>query len=146
MGLPRFMRKKQVGPDMLTIEQVSKLADTMLANDLGLLEVKGTHYAVRMVRAPGASSIPDGHSPKPAAAKALSPATGSFHPRGLDDGLPELKRGAQVLIKEPLGYIGIGPVRVLCRSPATGRIIQTVPASQETVTTGAPLFILEPNP
>jgi len=140
------MRKKQVGPDMLTIEQVNELADAMVANDLGLLEVKGTDYTVRMVRAPGASSRPGAHGPKPAAAKALSPASGSFHPRGLDDGLTKLTTGAQVLIHEPLGYIGIGPVRIPCLSPTTGRILQTLPAPQQTVTTGDPLFILEPSP
>jgi len=131
---------------MLTLEQVSELADTMVANGIESLEVKGTNYAVRMVRAPGVSSKVNVHGPKTASAKTLGPATGSFHPRGLDDGLPELKRGAQVLIKEPLGYIGIGPVRVLCLSPATGRIIGALPTPQETVTAGEPLFTVKPSP
>ena len=131
---------------MLTLEQVSELADTMVANGIESLEVKGTNYAVRMFRAPGASSKVKVHGPKPAFAKALGPATGSFHPRGLDDGLPELKSGVQVLIKEPLGYIGIGPVRVPCLSPAKGRIIGALPAPQETITVGDPLFTVELSP
>lgn len=131
---------------MLTLEHVSELAGTMVANDIGLLEVKGANYSVRLVRAPGAALKGDASGPTSAAIHALAPATGSFHPRGLDDGLLMLKTGAQVLIKEPLGYIGIGPLRVPCLSPVAGRIIGALPTQQKTVACSEPLFVVEPSP
>lgn len=130
---------------MLTLAQVNELADTMIANDLASLEVKGSDYAVRMIRARKASSEGKGPRLKPALIKAVSPATGPFYPRGLDDGLPVLKSGAQVLAKEPLGYIGIGPFRVLCVAPATGRVVGGLPAPEETVKMGDALFTVEPS-
>lgn len=128
---------------MLTVEQVSELADAMVANDLASLEVKGSGYTVRMTRAHGSSKV-DAPGLKPPPLKSLSPATGLFRPRGGDDGLPELKSGAQVLGKEPLGYIEIGPFRVLCVSPTPGRITGQLPKSGTTVTMGDPLFTVEP--
>ncbi len=129
---------------MMTLDQVNELAGTMIANGVTSIEVKGKDYAVRLVRRPGA---------RPAEAEAsgsvsertqvFSPATGAFHTRGGDDGFPELKQGAQVLGGEPLGYIGFGPVRLLCVSPVSGKLVGPLPSLGGTVSAGAPLFTVE---
>lgn len=129
---------------MLTIAQVTVLVNTMVANDLTSLKVKGSDYAVRMRRPSHAAPQGRASRRKPAPVRALSPATGAFFCRGADDGLPELTIGAQVLANEPLGYVGIGPFRVLCVSPATGRVTGELPTPKEPISIGDPLFTVEP--
>jgi len=129
---------------MLTLEQVNELAETMIANGIASLEVKGNDYAVRLVRAPGAMPVvAEATGSRHETAQAVSPANGPFQIRGGDDGLAVLERGAQVLAGETLGYVGIGPVRLLCVSPATGRLVGRLPSQGETISTGDPLFNVE---
>jgi hypothetical protein len=131
----------------MTLNQVNELAGTMIANGIASLEVKGKDYAIRIVRAPGARpvlAVATGLDLEKT--KAYSPATGPFHPRGGDDGFPDLKRGAQVLAGEPLGYVAFGPVRLLCVSPATGKLVGRIPPRGEIVSTGDTLFTLETRP
>lgn len=128
----------------MTLDQVNELARTMIANGIASLEVKGQDYAIRLVRAPGARPfLAEMTGLRPEETQALSPATGPFHPRGGDDGFPDLEHGAQVLAGEPLGYVAIGSVRLLCISPATGRIVGLMPSPGQTVSAGAPLFSVE---
>ncbi len=128
----------------MTLDQVNELARTMIANGVTSIEVKGKDYAVRLVRAPDAGPVAaEASGSRPEWAQALSPATGAFHIRGGDDGFPALKQGAQVLGGEPLGYIGFGPVRLLCVSPASGRLVGPLPSQGDTVSAGDPLFTVE---
>ncbi len=128
---------------MLTLEHMNELAGTMIANGIASLEVKGNDYALRLERSPDAASI-TADAPGLDLMTALSPADGVFHPRGEADGLPVLHSGAQVVEGEPLGYIGIGPVRFLCVSPTSGQVIGTLPVKGITVSAGDPLFTVEP--
>jgi biotin carboxyl carrier protein len=126
------------------LDQLNELARTMIAYGVTSLEVKGKGYAIRLVRAPGAMPVvAEATSSRPERVQAFSPATGPFHHRGGDDGLAVLERGAQVLTGEPLGYVGIGPVRLLCVSPAAGKLVGRLPSQGETVSTGDPLFTVE---
>lgn len=129
---------------MLTLEHVKELAGTMIANGVTTLEVTGKDYAVRFVRAPDAMPVMgEAAGLRPETVQTLCPATGVFHHRGHDDGMPVLELGAQVVDGEPLGYVGVGPVRLLCVSPATGRLVGPVPSQGETITAGTPLFAVE---
>lgn len=129
---------------MLELEQVKELAATMIAKDITTLEVKGRDYALRLVRSPGAVPVvSDATRPRHDRVQILSPATGQFCSRGDDDGLAALDRGAEVLAGEPLGYVGIGPVRLLCVSPAAGRLAGRMPSQGQAVGAGDTLFTLE---
>lgn len=138
-------KTKCAGPDMLTPKYVKELAEAMSANEMTLFEVKRKDYSVRLVRAPGARPLSvEATGLRPARMQALSPATGPFLQRGGDDGTGVLERGATVVAGEPLGYVGFGPVRLLCVSPAAGRLVGRLPSPGKPVTVGDPLFTVEP--
>ena len=129
---------------MLELEQVKALAATMMANGISSLEVKGNDYALRLVRAPGTMPVvSDATGPRHHTVQALSPATGAFRHLGDDDGLAALGRGAQIFAGDPMGYVGIGPARLLCISPASGKLVGRLPSQGEIVSAGDILFTLE---
>lgn len=123
-------------PDKLTIDHVNELVATMIANGVETLELTGRDYAVRLVRAPGSGAATSGF-PEPVLEHALSPASGPFYPRGGDDGFTDLERGAHVRAGEPIGYIALGSVRLLCVAPATGQLRTALPP------TGTPVMANE---
>lgn len=127
---------------MLTLEQVNDLVTAMVANDVETLEVEGKGYALRLKRTCG-----QGGSAKLSRRRdAQSPASGTFHARGGDDGLTELERGAQVTAGEPIGYITQGPLRFVCTSPATGTLAGRLPSDGTPVKASAPLVSVEIGP
>ena len=127
---------------MLTIEHVNQLVRSMVANDVVTIEVSGNDYAIRLARFP---ELTKPANVKPALVQCLSPATGIFHARGEDDGLAALEPGAQVAAQETLGYIGIGSIRLLCVSQATGTLVGPLPPPGQTVDAGTSLFKVEPS-
>ncbi len=123
---------------MLKPDHVRRLAGTMVANGVMTLEVKGNGYALRLVRAPGA-----GAGRAAVVVPSASPASGLFHPRGADDGLPGLEVGAPVILGEPVGYVAVGPLRFVCVAAASGQLAGPLPAEGQAVGAGDILFTVE---
>ena len=129
---------------MLELEQVKELVATMMTNDLSSLEVRGTNYSIRLVRArcatPRAASVTGS---KLVAVYVRSPATGTYRSLDDDDGLAPPDCGSQVFAGDPLGYVEIGPVRLLCIAPAAGRLVGRLPSQGQAVNAGDIMFTLE---
>lgn len=129
---------------MFELEQVKALAAIMMANEILTLEVEGNDYALRLVRAPDAMPrVSNATGSKHGTVQALSPAAGTYWSLGDDDGLTTVDRGSRVSVGDPLGYVGIGPARLLCTAPATGRLVGRLPSQGETVLGGDTLFTVE---
>lgn len=129
---------------MLGVEHIAQLVDAMIANGVTTLEVKGTDYRVRLVRA--GARAEKAEKPARLGGKAMSPGDGTFGNRGGDDGLAKLSRGAAVTEGEVLGYLCIGPVQVPVPSPCAGRIVGRLPPGGSEVRRGDFLFEVEPGP
>lgn len=129
---------------MVTIAHLNSLAETMAANGVTLLEVEGSGYSLRLARDPARPHDgPGGPGPDRERAPAVSPAAGRICPRGGDDGFAPLRPGASVAEGEVLAYIGIGPVRIPCLSPAKGRLLGRPPVEGDPVAVGDLLCIME---
>ena len=131
---------------MAAQEDLDRLVDAMIANGVTHLDVEGDGMAFRLTL--GATPPAATPAAQPSAPKipAQSMTIGTFRPRGDDDGLAPLTKGAQIKLGDVLGYVAQEAVRLPVIAPVTGRLVSTPPDQGTLLGYGDVIFELEVEP
>ncbi|MFV0384963.1 hypothetical protein [Paracoccus sp. (in: a-proteobacteria)] len=126
---------------MYDLAELDQLVAAMRATGTVSLTVRarGTKLCLR---------LPSGDPPGPdrsprAKANVMSPGIGTFHPRGMDDGLAPLRQQAHVVTGEILGYVAQGAALTGVIAPASGRLAGEMPRPGRICGFGDILFTME---
>lgn len=136
---------------MLNNREIERLLDAMRASQVTALDAKNKAHRLRLILP--ATVAPSTQSALPIAQmeaisdvvqlSANSPSIGTFLRRGIDDGLPLLKAGMHITEREVLGYVCLGPVRVIVDAPANGVLLDGGPDDGAVLGLGDAVFNLE---
>lgn len=139
---------------MLNNSELERLLGAMRASRVTTLEVNHKEQHLRLVLPVAvAQSVPSAQPialiealPEVEQISANSPTIGTFLRRGIDDGLPLLKAGMHITTGDVLGYVCLGPVRVVVGAPANGVLRDDGPDDGAMLGYGDAVFILEVTP
>lgn len=140
---------------MFKPSELRGLISAMRASGATTLEVKRSEQRLRLVLPATAAQAPKPAQTPVSAGAGLdelphvmmetvkSPTIGTFHGRGLDDGLLPLEPGRRVMAGEVLGYVCHGLVRTVVSAPVSGILRDQEPEDGEVLGVGDTVFNLE---
>lgn len=140
---------------MFKPSELRGLISAMRASGATTLEVRRSEQRLRLVLTATASTTPEPAQAPVSVGSSLnelppimvetvtSPTIGTFHRRGLDDGLLPLEPGRRLVAGDVLGYVCHGLVRTVVNAPVSGILRDQGPEDGEALGMGDTVFNLE---